>query len=331
MIAITGATGIIGSHIALTLLLKGERIRLLKRGNADTIAIDQLLRYHGISNEGLMWVEGDINDPVTLQAAISGCDRVYHCAAMVSFDPGETARVFETNITGTQNVVDQCLLLGVPLTYVSSTAAIGDQKIAGVFTEASTWTSDRGRSSYAISKRYAELEVHRGIEEGLDALILNPGVVIGPGKWGQSSTTLFLSGKKGMHFYPTGSNGFVDARDVAEIAVALSAHSDACKGQHLIIGENLSFEQLFTKISKRFNKPAPRFKVPNRPIQILARGLALLEMWSISPFSVTSENLKSAYRKSVYANEKISGLGFTFRSIESAIDYTAQVYEQSSV
>mgnify|MGYP001195537743 CR=1 FL=1 len=329
MIAITGATGLIGSHIALALLKEGKTLRLLKRPQSATGALDQLLRFHDVSSGSYTWVDADINDPTSLHVAFDGCERVYHSAAMVSFDPGDTAEVFETNITGTQHVVDQCLVKGIKLTYISSTAAIGDQKIDGVLTEASVWTSDRGRSSYALSKRYAELEVHRGVQEGLDAVIVNPGVVIGPGKWGQSSTTIFLSGKKGMRFYPTGSNGFVDVRDVAEISVALSNGSQALKGQHLLIGENLSFKELFTKIAMEHGSSAPSTKVPASPVRFVASVLAFLEKWRVSPFSVTSENLKSAYRKHVYSNDKIRELGFSFRSIDEAIKYTAEVYRSA--
>jgi nucleoside-diphosphate-sugar epimerase len=326
MIAITGATGIIGSHIAVKLLQAGESVRLLKRANSSTIALDQLLSFNKLTQKNIEWVNGDITDPLSIRSLLEGCKHLYHTAALVSFDQGDADKLYSNNIHGTGHVVDQCLSLGVSLTYISSTAAIGDQKIDGVYTEVSSWTTDRGRSAYAISKRYAELEVFRGVEEGLKAVIINPGVVIGPGNWGQSSTSIFLNGMKGLLVYPSGSNGFVDVRDVAEMAIALTYSKEPIKDRHLLIGENLSFKDLFAKMAKLKGRKAPNIEVPNFLIKPVVQLLAFLEKWSISPVAITSENLKSAYRKSVYSVEKMRQMGFQFRSIDEALRYTNEVY-----
>ncbi|MEX2597879.1 MAG: NAD-dependent epimerase/dehydratase family protein, partial [Salibacteraceae bacterium] len=275
MILVTGATGLVGSHIVLALLRAGEDVRALKRPDSITIAIDQLLKYHNVQDLQLSYAEGDVNDPISIKKALEGCQRVFHCAAMVSFDRASEKLLFQVNVTGTANVVNACLRENVPLTYISSTAAIGDVRIEGLLTEESVWTTDSGRSPYSLSKRYAELEVFRGIQEGLDATIVNPGVVIGPGNWGQSSTTLFLSGQKGMRFYPSGGNGFVDARDVAEISLALS--SQKTNGRHLLIGENLNFKNVFSMAAKQFNAKQPRLEVPKWLIVFVIGWLKFLE------------------------------------------------------
>jgi nucleoside-diphosphate-sugar epimerase len=129
-----------------------------------------------------------------------------------------------------------------------------------------------------------------------------------------------------MRFYPTGSNGFVDVRDVAEITIALSGKEYHVSGQHLLVGEHVSYKDLFGKIAQEFGAARPVWKVPAAPMRFLAGVLGFLENWSISPFSITSENLKSAYRQSHYSNEKVRSLGFTFRTLEEAIQYTAAVY-----
>lgn len=329
MIAVTGATGIIGSHIALRLLQAGETVRLMKREQASTKAFDQLLAYHNLSQKNFSWVNGDITDPMAVRSLLEGAKQLYHAAAMVSFDQGDAEQLYSNNIHGTANMVDQCLALGIPMAYISSTAAIGDQTMKGVYTEESAWTTDRGRSAYAISKRYAELEVFRGVEEGLKAVIVNPGVVIGPGKWGQSSTSVFLSGMKGMKVYPSGSNGFVDVRDVAEMTIALTNDSVVRKDRHLLIGENLSFRELFTKMATLMGVQAPSIAVPSFAVRPLVRLLAFLEKWSISPVTITSENLKSAYRKSIYSAQKMESLGYKFRTIEDALNYTYEVYKST--
>jgi len=175
MILITGATGIVGSHILIELLKKGEKVRVLKRRNASTEAIGQLLAFHKITPENIEYAEGDINDIVSLDDALKGCHTVYHCAAMVSFHPADAEALFRINILGTKNMVDGAINHGIKtFAYISSTAAIGDQLINGMQSEASTWTDDKGKSHYRLSKHHAEREVWRGAQEGLNVVIVNP-------------------------------------------------------------------------------------------------------------------------------------------------------------
>lgn len=325
MILITGATGIVGSHIAIALIKAGEEVRILHRPSSNKVALNQLFRFHNLENTA-HYFEGDITDPVVLDEAISGCDQVYHCAAMVSFDPYDAKRLHEINVLGTENVVNACLKNGAKLIYISSTATIGDVEMNGQRDEESVWVSDKGKSDYTLTKRYAELEVFRGVQEGLDAVVVNPGVILGPGNWGNSSTTIFLSGLKGLKFYPSGSNGFVDARDVAEMAISMSSKTDV-QGKHLLIGENMPFKELFLTFHKQFGGKKPSVAVPKKPVFAIVGVLSILEKLKLSPLKLTSENLKSAYRKVVYSNQKMKNLGYEFRSVEDALQYTHQVYK----
>jgi dihydroflavonol-4-reductase len=325
MILVTGATGIVGSHIVIELLKAGEEVRVLHRKTSNFIALTQLLKFHNLSNT-VHFFEGDISDPVSLSEAIEGCHRVYHCAAMVSFDPSDARQLHETNVLGTDNVVNACLKENVKLTYISSTATIGDVSINGMRTEDSVWVSDKGKSDYTLSKRYAELEVFRGVQEGLDVTVVNPGVILGPGNWGNSSTTIFLSGLKGLKFYPSGGNGFVDARDVAEFAISLSKN-DNVSGKHLLIGENMSFKEFFTSFHHLFGSKKPSVAIPKAPVLVIVNILSALEKLRMSPLKMTSENLKSAYRKMVYSNQKMTDLGYAFRTVNEAMKYTNEVYK----
>lgn len=328
MILVTGATGIVGSHILADLLEKAaDRVRVLVRETSSKTHIDALLQMRGLSHDQLDYITGDILDPISLEKATQNCDQVYHAAAMVNFHPRESEALFQCNIQGTANVVDACLRNGVKrLCYISSTAAIGDQPIDGLLTEKSHWTTDKNRSDYSVSKRYAEYEVWRGREEGLEAVIVNPGIVIGPGQWGSSSTSLILSCKDGMRFYPTGANGFVDARDVARFCVE-SMDSGRTDDRYLLVGENLPFKTVFEHICKAFGSTPPTIPIPKWPVRMVAGMLRSLEWLRLNPMRMTSETLKSAYRTPVYSNERASEAGFRFTPIMDAVAYTVGMYK----
>lgn len=324
MILVTGATGIVGSHILIELLKKGEKVRVLKRTNSSTEAIDQLLDYHKMSAENIEYADGDINDIVSLDDAVMNCHTVYHAAALVSFSLKDEDALFRINVLGTKNVVDMCINHGVAtLAYISSTAAIGDQLIDGMQSEASEWTDDSGKSHYRLSKHYAEREVWRGAQEGLNISIVNPTVVIGPGKWGQSSTTLLVRAKNGLKFSSTGSNGFVDARDIAEILIDL-VDKKVFNERFLLIGEHISFTALFTRLGARFGQKPPSIPMPKNLVLFFAKVLSWFEKVGVQFPGMTSENMKSAYRNVTYDTAKIKALGYSFRTLDDAFDYTIE-------
>lgn len=321
---VTGATGIVGSHVVIELLKRNEPVKALVRDKNKLEVLRRLAQFHQVPFDKINFVSGDINDVLSLHDAFENCDVVYHCAGMVSFNPGDAKRVFQVNIKGTQNVVDTCLDKKVKtLAYISSTAAIGDQKINGKQSEISTWTSDKGKSHYALSKHYAELEVWRGSQEGLQITMVNPGVIIGPGNWGQSSTTLLETAKKGLKFYPSGSNAFVDARDVAETIIGL-VEKQVFNERFILVGEHLSFRDLFTVLAKPFNKKGPSREIPKAPVLLLGKILSWLERWGVSPFRITSENFKSAYRKVLFDTTKAASASIQFRTIKEAAEYSAR-------
>ncbi len=326
MILITGATGIVGSHIAVQLLQASNDVRLLVRPSSNKTAIIQLLRYHSLEDT-FNYVAGDINDPLSLENAMDGVDIVYHCAAAVHFGSGRRDELFLVNVMGTRRVADMCLRRQVKLCYISSTAAIGSETFDGVIKEESKWEEDADRSDYSLSKREAEMEVFRAVEEGLDAVIVNPCVIIGPGNWGMSSTSVILAATKGLLFYPSGSNAFVDARDVADIAVSLANSPHDVIGRHLLIGENMSFKRFFDIACELANSRKPSVAAPTGLILTLATIIKLFERIGFWPFKLSSSSLESACRKTVFSNDKIKGLGMEFRPLEDSVQYALSVYQ----
>ena len=206
MILVTGGTGLLGTHLLIELCKGDEKIRAIKRERSNLALVEQLFCFYNAENgkqlfSKIEWIDADINDIIELEDAFEGVDTVYHCAAVVSFDPKDYTRTDKINREGTANVVNCCLDAKVKkLCHVSSTAAIGRTKESEVITEKNSWKNTPENSWYAISKYNAEREVWRGIEEGLNAVIVNPCVILGPSDWNSSSSSLFQTAAKGLKY-----------------------------------------------------------------------------------------------------------------------------------
>ena len=228
MVFVTGGTGLLGTHVLVELAKNEQKIRALKRPQSDLNQVFSVFEhYFGADAKShfdlIQWVEGDITDIVSLEEGAEGCKIFYHCAAIVSFEKRDFKKMMKVNKGGTANVVNLAISNKIDhLVYISSVAALGRDGRSDFYDESNKWVNSPDNSGYAISKNSAEKEVWRGVEEGVPAIILNPTIILGPGNWNESSVTFFKAMYKGMKFYPPGKNGFVDARDVAKIALKLS-------------------------------------------------------------------------------------------------------------
>ncbi|MGZ4090066.1 MAG: NAD-dependent epimerase/dehydratase family protein [Bacteroidia bacterium] len=188
---VTGATGIIGSHVVLKLLQANKPVVAARQKNSDVAAVEKLFAYYTKESARLFqkikWVEVDVCDIFSVEEALDGITIVYHCAGYISFDRRNREKLFKINEGGTANVVNACLLKNVTLCHVSSIATINNLDYKDNLDETVFWKTSGRESDYAVSKYNAEREVWRGIEEGLRAVIVNPGVVLSPGFWNQSS------------------------------------------------------------------------------------------------------------------------------------------------
>ncbi len=326
---VTGGTGILGSRLIYDLLLSGEKVRALKRKESNLNQFNSIIRFYtGDKNilNNLEWVEGDINDISSLEA-MNGCDYVYHCAATVSFAKNDKEKMFKINVEGTKNVVNTALKANIKkFCHVSSTAALGGSVINGVITEEELWGNDAKRSNYAVSKKLAELEVWRGIEEGLNAVIVNPSVIIGPGD--KSSATIFTKIQKGLSFYTHGINGYVDVRDVSNVMIKLM-RSEISKERFLVISENLSFKEIFDCIAEHLHKKAPGIEAKKWMTEIIWRLEALRSGIFNSPAFITKETSATAFSNCYYSNEKAkSVLKHDFIPIKTSIKEMSRFYRQ---
>jgi len=324
-ILITGATGFVGSYLLRYLLLQGYRcIRAIRRPSSHLGLLGQAARE-------VEWVEGDILDPVFVEDAMRGMKRVFHCAAVVSFDPRQAARMMAANGEGTANIVNAALHEGIgKLVHVSSIAALGRARNGLTLSEKDTWQRSRFNTNYAISKYQAEQEVWRGIAEGLSAAIVNPSVVLGSGKWEEGTARIFKTVLHGLHFYPPGTTGFVDVRDVSRFTARLM--ESKAEGQRYILNaENRPYQWLLESIARHLGVRPPQYKA-NRMAKAVAWRLAWLQsrLTGQAPI-LTRETARQSSFSFYYDNSKsLQAIPFSYYPIEKTISETClQLLEAS--
>lgn len=251
MILVTGATGLVGSHLIKALVAQGKSVRALYRSEIPSS--------HELNN--VDWFNADILDIVALEEAMIGITQVYHCAAIVSFTATNKKSLHHTNIEGTANIVNACLNANIEkLLFVSSVAALGRIREDQAINETMNWTEETSNSEYGKSKYLAEIEVWRGMGEGLKVVVVNPVIILGASDWSKGSTAIFKSAYDEFPWYTEGSSGFVDVLDVVE-AMILLMESSICDQRFILSGENLPYRDIFTMIANAFQKNPPHKKV----------------------------------------------------------------------
>lgn len=329
MILVTGGTGIVGAHLLLQLLQNGNEVKALKRKDSNT---QQTLKTFGYYTDNanelfqkIKWVDGDLNDIYSLLDALNGVEKVYHAAAVVSFNPKDEQQMMEANINGTANLVDAALEKKIKkLCHVSSIAALG--KAEGVIDETNYWKASAENSLYAISKYGAEREVWRAAEEGLQIVIVNPSVIIGPGNWTASSANMFTTAYKGLKFYTEGITGFVDVRDVVKAMITLM-ESNIVNERFIVSSENQSFRYFFNNACKALQSPLPSIYANKLLSEITWRVLKLnASIFGGNPL-ITKETARAAHAKNYYNNKKIvERLHFNFIPVAESIAHTGALF-----
>ncbi len=313
MILVTGGTGFLGSELIRQLTEKGLTIKALKRKKSN---IPQIL----VNNPNINWVEADINEPADLEDAFENVTQVYHCAAFVSLNPKYKKQMFHANIEGTSNIVNLCLINNCRLLHVSSVAALGEAKKDQQFiTEKDFWEYNAKAQAYGLSKYESEMEVWRGINEGLQAIIVNPSVIIGKNAGFEGSGAIFKLIKNGFPFYTNGATGLVDVEDVAK-AMHLLMESNLEAERYIISSGNLHYKDLFTEIANGFEVAAPKKEAKAWMLGIAWRALKLVSLFSRSEPSITKDTANSSVTLSYYNNDKIiQATGIQFKPVEQSI------------
>jgi len=325
----------VGSRLVLDLIEAGFDVRAIYRDKKRINQFSKNIEYYGINSESytqrVEWVEADLLDYIQLTKALEGIEIVYHCAAMVSFHPSERSQMFDNNINGTSNLVNICLDKGIKkICSVSSIAALGKTDNGGMIDEETSWIPEKKHSGYSISKFHSEMEIWRGVNEGLDAVIVNPSVIIGPGDWSSGSPAFFSMIGKGLKFFTNGVNGFVDVRDVTKAMLLLTNESnfkEAKNNRFLLNSANMSYESFFKLIAGTIGIEPPRNLASKLMLEIGWRMASFIGFFTGTKPLMTKETVQSATGKSVYNGSKITReFGFQYRQIEQTISEVGAMF-----
>lgn len=322
MILVTGGSGLVGSHLLVELTKQGKKFRALRRKGSDTSIVEKVFLHYKIPFPGkAVWVEGDVTDYFSLEDSMQDVEHVYHCAAVVSFAGKDEERMMKTNVEGTANVVNAAMEKGVKkLCHVSSVAALGRADNDKIMTEETMWKTSSKNSAYAVSKYSAEREVWRGMQEGLNAVIVNPCLVIGPGDFTRSSGRMIENVRKGLKFYPSGANSFIDARDVAKIMIALT-ESEIKNERFILAAENLEYKKALELIAKAMGKPLPTIRVTQLMAALTWRAAWFIGFFMKTKPFITREVIMTAQQRNIYSNKKIKEtLNWEFIPMKEAME-----------
>lgn len=323
MAFVTGGSGLLGGYLLRELLQQGQQVTALYRNRYPSLLsqaeIDQI-----------RWVKGDIFDSSLLLEILQTEKEVYHCAGLVSFNPSRKKDLLHVNVEGTATVVNACLEAGVQkLVHVSSVSALGRKRDGMVVTEAASWSEENNLSNYGKSKYLAEMEVWRGIAEGLNAVIVNPVIILGVGDWNDSSAATFKNAYKEFPWYTEGVSGFVDAVDVSKAMVALM-RSDISGERFVLSAENLPYRTLFNLMAKYFGKKPPHRKVSPWMAALVWRLEKIKSMISKEEPLLTKETAETAQMKVYFDGSKIQKFlpDFQYGKIEACIERCCKGYGQ---
>lgn len=316
-VLVTGATGLLGSALTRRLVRSGIEVRILRRETSRLHALEDVARSveHAI---------GDLHDESSLRDAMTGIDQVYHAAAYVSFG-GRSDReaLMRTNVDGTAAVVNAALEAGVRrLVHTSSMAAFGrPEHTDSVLDERSQWHRSRANTVYARSKYLSELQVQRGVAEGLDGVIVNPALIFGIGRAGMNTRQLVdRVRKERLPAIPRGGTNVVDVLDV--VGGMVRAMERGRTGERYFLGsENLSWRRIIETLSFAFGVEPPRRTISPTLAMLLAYAAEAVATLTGSRPVITREHARSGSRFYHYSNRKaVEELGCTFRPFEATAE-----------
>lgn len=324
MILVTGATGLVGGHLLWYLLQQRENIVAIKRKTSNLNALRTVFSFYtdtpDVYLNRVKWRIADIVDMQSVKEAMSGITEIYHCAAHVSLGKGSKT-LMDTNISGTRNMLEVALELGVKkFCFVSSIAACGFAHGDHIITEDSTWSESVHKSLYAISKYKAEQEVWKAVGKGLNAVIVNPGVILGVSGTKTGSSLLFERSRKGMLFYTQGGSGYVDVQDVVKIMFRLMENNIMGK-RFILVSENNSNKEILSMMATGFHRARPVFKVGRRLLMLVGLFFELTgKLFGFTPV-IDRSFAVSLTNRSYYSSQKVIDMlgGYRFKPISACI------------
>ena len=329
MILVTGGTGLVGCHLLYQLVLENKKINALHRKNSNIEVVKKVFSFYSQDYKSLFnkinWIEGDINDLSSLNNALKNITEVYHCAAFISFNKKDLEMMRKINIEGTANLVNCSIERKInKFCYVSTIAAVGERNNP-LIDEECEWKENN--NPYSETKHFAEMEVWRGIAEGLKAVIVNPGVIVGSGFWKRGSGAFITQVSRGMNYYPIGKTGFICVKDVVQIMIDLMK-KNIFSNRFILVAENWKQKDFIYSICKNLNLEPPK-KQASKSVMYLGLFVDLVRSKLLNKKRRFSRAIiKSGNSINEYSNQKIiKALNFKFSKVEDSIKETCKNFD----
>ena len=323
MVLVTGASGFLGQHLLQRLVAEHVPVKALYHSNAPDES--------QLSLPNVSWMQCDLLDIFQVEKAFENITEVYHCAAKVSFESADKYWIQKINADSTSNVVNAALEAGIrKLIFVSSIATLGRGNLDKALTEDDFWEESNNNTAYARSKYLSEMEVWRAIAEGLNAVIVNPAIILGAGKWEVGSAKLMKVANSEFPFYTEGVNGWVDVKDVAK-AMVLLMKSEISEERFILSEGNHSYKEIFTLMANALGKKPPHIKAPDFATALLWRWNTIRKMFTGQSATLTKETTRTAKMKCYYNNEKLLRAlpDFHYTAIEETINGMGKSFRNS--
>ncbi len=334
MVLVTGGTGLVGAHLLLHLIQHNIPVRAIHRQGSNLKRVKKVFSYYSQNASDnfnkIEWFLADINDIPALEIAFKDVEYVYHAAALISFDPNDYRKLKKINAIGTANIVNLCMSNKIKkLCYVSTIGAIGKSAKGTKATEENHWTGQEA-NVYGLTKYRAEMEVWRGSQEGLPVVIVNPGIIIGPGFWDSGSGRLFTTANKEYRFYPPGGTGFISIGDVIKMMKALM-DSEVKNKRFIAVAENLMYKDILTRLAIELGKKAPTTELQTWQLQMGRVFDYFKNMCVGSGRKITKKTIYSLTHRESYDNQRIiDTLGFEFEALSDVIAYSCAKFKEEN-
>jgi len=332
MILVTGGTGMLGAYLLLQLTQQNDKIYAIKRAQSSLQLTAKIFQHYlpdaNTYLNKIQWINLDLVDDVDLDENLQNIDEIYHCAAQISYQKKDTEQMIRNNQLITKNLVNASLRNNISkFCFVSSIAALGDSIDNAEVNEKTIWVDTGKNSAYSISKYLSEMEVWRGIAEGLQAVIINPSIILGIGNWQSGSSQIFNTIYKGLKYYTLGTTGFVDAQDVAKIMIQLMQCPQCFQQSYIVNAENIQYKEIFHKIAKYLNvKPASIFANPTLS-QIAWRWEFAKSLITRKNPLITKQSAQIAHKNLQYSSQKLKdAIDFQYRKIDDSLQEYAAAF-----
>ncbi|MFD2529901.1 SDR family oxidoreductase [Polaribacter marinaquae] len=330
MILVTGGTGLVGAHLLYHLIKNDEKIRAIYRSEEKIKAVEKVFSYYTDDTSLITkidWFKADITEVPAMIPAFKNIEKVYHCAAFISFNPKDYREMRKVNIHGTAIIVNLAIDAKVKkMCFVGSIASVGDALNGQLITEENEWNKEEDNSGYSITKFGAEMEVWRASQEGVEVVIVNPGVILGSGFWFAGSGKLFSQVYNGFKYYTEGITGFIGVKDVVKTMMFLM-DSNIKNERFILVSENKTYKEVFFLIADAFGKKRPSIKIKRWQTSLLWRFASFLSFFTKKEPLLSKYSAKSAHEVSKYSSEKINKvLNFNFAKVDEVIDNVVKNY-----